>query len=521
MPSASAPITIGLDLGTSGAKALALDATGTVLAVARARYPLVRLAPGWAEQDPAAWWRAACAALRALLRDERVARRTVAGVGLSGQMHGATLLDVAGQPVRPSLIWADERGAAELAALGASIMPNQVLEITGSLPYASATLAKLLWLRAHEPASLAHAAHMLLAKDAVRWRLTGAYATDPSDAAGTQFYDVRQGAWSPVLLAAAGYDAALLPPVLPSAAVAGTLTGAAARATGLPRGVPVVTGGGDAACAAFGLGLGERAAPGAGEALLSIGTAGQVALVVDRPLIAANGAVQTFSYVQPGRWLMAGALLSAGHALAWLAGALAGPAAAARRQTALIDQLLDEAADTAPGAAGLIFLPHLLGERGPHTEVAARGAFAGLRADHTRGHLARAVVEGVTLALRPYLDALRTLGCQVDQALVAGAPSRHPLWRQVLADALGLPIAIAQSEHGSALGAARLAACATLGDPFQSAPPHISITHSPQPAAMRRYDELYAIYQSLSAALLPTFRALGALHGMEHATAVE
>lgn len=510
----AAPVALGLDLGTSSAKLLALDATGVVVAATGGTpYRTAAPAPGWAEQDPGAWWRAARAECRALLADERMAGRTVAAIGLTGQMHGATLLDAANRPLRPALIWADARGAAELAELAARLAPGDLLATTGSAPYASATLAKLLWLRAHEPALFARAAHVLLAKDYVRLRLTGAHATDPSDAAGTQLYDIARGAWAPEVLASARIDPALLPPVLPSDGMAGTLTAWAARATGLPRGVPVVVGGGDAMCAAYGMGLGERAAAaGARELLISIGTAGQVAVVADRPLIAAGGAVQTLNYVLPDRWLVMGAILAAGHALAWLARAVASPRTG-RVTHMRLNGLLNEAAQIAPGADGLLFLPTLRGERGSEEGISARGAFVGLRAGHTRAHLARAVVEGVAFALRARLEAMRAAGIAVERALVAGGSSRHPLWQQVLADALDLPTDIGESEHGSALGAARLAARATFGDPFQGTPPPTLLSYDPDPATMRLYDDLYALSQQMTTALRPTFRALGALPG--------
>ena len=508
----AAAFTIGLDLGTSGAKALALDAAGHVLAVEEEDYPLIHPKPSWAEQEPDAWWQAVCAVCRRLLAQPALAGRSLAAVGLSGQMHGATLLDAAGQVLRPALIWADGRGDGELAAFADRLAPSAILRITGSLPNTSATLAKLLWLRQHEPQTLASAAHLLLAKDVIGYRLTGVYATDPSDASGTALYDIRRGEWSPELLAVLELDPALLPTVAPSGAVVGVVTAEAAQAAGLLAGTPIVAGGGDAACAALGVGLGERAsAAGAREVLISVGTAGQVSLIADRPLIAPDGGVQTLSYVVPGRWQVMGAILCAGHALAWLARTLAVPADEAHSSHQRLDCLLNEAATTEPGASGLLFLPHLLGSRGPHLDSTARGAFIGLTPAHTPAHLARAVVEGVALALRECVETLRAMGFAPQQALVAGAPSRHPLWRQVLADALGLPIAIGESEHGSALGAARLAARATIGDPYQDAAPPTFVTHRPESPATQRYNDLYAVYRSASAALRPTFHALAAL----------
>jgi xylulokinase len=525
---------VGLDLGTGSLKALAVDGAGTVLAVETAEYPLIQLQPGWLEQRAEDWWAAACLSTRRLLARPELAGHEIAGVGLAGQMHGATLLDTQDATLRYPLIWADERGGRELAALAERLPAAEVLAITGSLPHTSATLAKLLWVRAHEPAIYACLGHVLTAKDELRRRLTGVYATDPTDASGTLLYDIRARQWSATILAALELDAATLPPVCASDAVTGAITLEAAAATGLPAGVPVAAGGGDAECAAFGVGLGERssgrgasplgrahsAAPPGGEqadVLVSLGTAGQIFAVCDRPAVDPVGRVHTLCYVAPDRWHLMGAILAAGHALTWLARAVAAPVDAGDGEAPDVGRLLAEAATVLPGADGLLFLPDLLGERSPHMDATARGAFVGLRASHTRAHLARAAVEGVAFALRDSLAVFTELGVAPERVLLAGGAARDPLWRRVLADVLARPVASGATEHGSAYGAARLAARA-LGDDL---PPAITeqardaaaaLTMTPPHApAVALYDRLYALYHPLYDALGPTFSGLEAL----------
>lgn len=492
------PVYVGLDVGTSSLKAIAITSAGRAVAVEQADYPLLRPRPGWIEQHPDMWWEAACAALQRLLRRRTVADSRIAAVGVTGQMHGVTLLDAAGQVVRPSLIWPDNRGIVELAEFTLRIPAKDLLSISGSLPYASATLAKLLWLRAREPDTMARAAHILLAKDFLRLRLTDDYATDPTDASGTMLFNIRERRWSARVVSALGLDPKLLPAVRASGEIAGHVTDGAARATGLPRGVPVVVGGGDAECAAFSLAL-ERT-PDA--ALVSIGTAGQVFAVTDAPTIDPLGRIQTLCYVTPHQWHVMAAILAAGEALRWL-----GDVVGARD----LKPLLSEAGETAPGASGLLFIPSLLGDRSPRMDPHSRGAFVGLTRSHTRAHLARAVIEGVAFALRDALEALYANHIQPSRLLLTGGPTRHPLWRRILADAMALPVTATENEHGSAFGAARLAARACGDDPVSGSVPHVSAAVSPDGATVTVYDQLYQTYRSVYDALRPAFHTLDAM----------
>ncbi len=489
---------LGLDLGTSSLKALAVSSAGHVLGVESAGYPLLQPRPGWAEQNPDDWWAAACAALRRLTARPEIADCEVAAVGLAGQMHGATLLDADRRALRSALIWADSRGIPASSELFEHLSATQILRITGSLPHSSSTLAKLVWVREQQPELWARVAHILLAKDDLRLRLTGECATDASDASGTLLYDIQARRWSPAILDALGLKPNVLPPVLQATDIGGRITASAVPPTGLRVGTPVAIGGGDAACAAFGVRLGELVTDGweaaSGDVLVSLGTAGQVFALLENPAIDATGRVHTLCYVTPERWHLMGAILSAGYTLAWLT-EITGEADVSR--------LLGAAAQAPAGADGLLCVPSLLGERGDPPDRPSRAAFVGLTAAHSRGQLARAALEGVALALRAQLDAFRALGVSATRVLLTGRPAADGLWQRVLADVLALPIAVADVPYSSALGAARLAARA-VGEDLPMTPvgtaADFTLPHEPSVAV---YDRAYSAYCALADALRP------------------
>lgn len=496
------PVFIGLDLGTSSVKALAVDDRGRALAVEREGYPTYRARPGWAEQRADDWWRAAVGALRRLTERPAVASGRVEALGLSGQMHGALLLDRGGMPLRNALIWADERGQAELDQFAARLSAERVQQIAGSAPYTSATLAKLLWLRRHEPEAVSRAAHVVLAKDELRRRLTGDIATDPSDASGMLLYDVARRRWSAEILEAARIEMAMLPTVMPSAAEAGRLSADAAHVTGLPGGLPVATGGGDAACAAFGAGV-AYTRDGRHLGLLSLGTAAQVVVAAGQPSIDDEGRAQTLCAVSEDTWLVMAALLAGGSALEWLVGATGARDAS---------ELLDEAASVPVGADGLLFLPHISGMRSPRLDPRARGVFVGISAAHGRPHLARAVAEGVAFALRDCVEVMRGMGLAPDELVCAGGPIRSAVWQRVLADALRIPLLVSDQEHGSALGAALLGMRA-VGATQTAGEQRSEQTRRVVPDAQQAdtYDRLFGLYQELYPALKATMSQLGDL----------
>jgi xylulokinase len=418
---------IGLDVGTTAVKALAVDETGTVLSRAEAGYPLSTPRPGWAEQDPADWWRATEQALAAL------GVRDVAGIGLSGQMHGLVALDAADRVIRPAILWNDGRTAAECEEIEQRIGLAELIARTGNRPLPGFTAPKLLWLRRHEPESYGRIARIVLPKDYVRLRLCGEHAIDVADASGTLLLDVARRRWSDTVLDALELDAAWLPRLLESPEASGATA----------AGVPVAAGAGDQAAGALGVGV-DRPGP----LSLALGTSGVVFAAL--PAFAADerARVHAFCHAVPGGWHAMGVMLSAGGSLRWLRD-VAAPGAG-------FEQLIGEAERWVPGAEGLTFLPYLAGERTPHADPGARGSFTGISLRHDRGALVRAVLEGVAYGLRDSLDLLRELGTEPERARVSGGGARSELWLRIIASALELPLERPVVEEGAAYGAALL-----------------------------------------------------------------
>ena len=442
MPSA-APLFLGLDIGTSGVKALLVDETGTGVASAQVPLALATPQPGWAEQHPDDWWRATIdviAAVRAARPDA-----DIAAVGLSGQMHSSVFLDADAQVVRPALLWCDGRTTAECAEIVERVGGEAQLRDWVCNPALEGfTLPKLLWLRTREPEAFARVRTVMLAKDFIRLRLTGRVSTEPSDASGTLMFDSVRGVWQPELLRAVGVSTSLLPPVDASHAVHGTVTEGAARITGLRAGTPVVGGGADNACGAAGVGV---VSPGSGVA--SWGTSGTVLAPVSRPVVDPATRAHTFAHVAPETWYVMGVVLQAGGAFAWYREHLA------RGES---DQALDaEAARIAPGADGVTFVPYLQGERTPHRDASARGAFIGLSLAHTRAHCTRAVLEGVCFAMKDSLQILESLGVAPRELLLTGGGARSAFLRTLQAEIYDRPVGTATREEGPAYGAALLA----------------------------------------------------------------
>ena len=496
---------LGIDRGTSFLKLQVIDAAGAAVAAAGASVPLHVPQPGWVEQDPAEWWAALRAACRDLFAPGGVDPASIAAVGLSGQMHGAVFLDSEGAVLRPCLIWADARTTAQVAQIAERVPRATLIGITGNAPNTSFTAAKVLWVQQHEPEIYARTRHILLPKDYLRLRLTGTYATDVSDASATLLFDLARRDWSPALLDAFSIHPALLPPVHESTAPTGTITPEAAAATGLRAGTPVVAGGGDAECSAFGLGL-AGAAGSAGAVLTSIGTSGQVFAVTDRPVIDPRGRIHSLCHVAPDRWHVMGAILAGGLALRWLRDILTPPGGPPPDY----DALSAEAALIAAGANGVIFLPYLQGERTPYMDPQARGVFFGLSRDHTRAHLVRAVMEGVAFALRDGLEVFRELGIAPAEVRVAGGGARSPLWRQIQRDVFALPVRTIGADHGGAYGAALLAAVgagafAGGADAARAVP--LGARSAPDPAQVAAYDAVYRRYRRLYPALQAEFAA--------------
>jgi xylulokinase len=476
---------VGIDVGTTGVKAIAIDEQGKVLAGAERGYVLSTPQPGWAEQSPEDWWAAAEAALA-----EVSAGREVAGIGLSGQMHGLVCLDARDRVIRPAILWNDQRTAAECTEIEERVGRSRLIELTGNRALTGFTAPKLLWLRRHEPDAYARIAHVMLPKDYVRLQLTGERATDVADASGTLLFDVAGRRWSDEVLGALELPAAWLPEALESPAISGTVR------SGALAGVPVAAGAGDQAAAALGVGVDRP-----GQVSVVLGTSGVVLAALPAYAHDPEARVHAFCHAVPNGWQAMGVMLAAAGSLAWLRD-VAAPGLG-------FDELLAEAERWPPGAEGLLFAPYLAGERTPHADPDARGAFTGLSLRHDRGALARAVLEGVAFGLRDSLALLRELGGEPTAGRASGGGARSALWRRVVASALRLPIELTVSEEGSAFGAALLGGVAAGA--FDTCPDavercvRVREVVEPDPAWADAYDEAYPRFRAL-------YPALAALH---------
>jgi xylulokinase len=441
---------LGIDLGTSAVKALIVDEGGRVLGRGSAEYPISRPFAGAAEQNPADWWRATKDAVRQALAALGAAQ--IEAIGLTGQMHGTVLLDGIGEPVMPAIIWADTRADVEVREITASVGAERLIQIAGSPLATGFQAATVKWVQAKNPDRLRSVAKVLLPKDYLRFRLTGQLATDPSDASGTLLFDGTARDWSPELLSAVGLNRSMLPEIVPSFAVTGELTSDAAKDLGLPAGIPVVAGGGDAPCGALGAGVVEPTS-----LLLTISTGAQALVPADSPEIDRSGRMHTFcSTLDPSDshagWYQMGATMVAGLALRWLRDDVFGTG-----PDRGYDEVTSWASEVPPGADGLIFLPYVAGERTPHMNPHARGMFLGLTTHHRQGHLVRAVMEGVTLALYDAFDVLRQTGANPTKIVLAGGGAASRLWQQIVADVFELEVSPLRTAEQSALGAALLA----------------------------------------------------------------
>jgi xylulokinase len=490
---------LGIDISTTATKAVLIDDTGAVRGIGSSEYGFEVPRPLWSEQDPGLWWAAAVPAIRGALSAAAMGGADVAAVGLTGQMHGAVLLDAANQVLRPAILWNDQRTGPECDLIREAVGPERLVQITGNDALTGFTAPKLVWVRDHEPDVWRRVAHVLLPKDYVRLHLTGERAIDKADGAGTLLFDLALRDWSAEILAALGIDPARLPTTWEGPEVTGTVTREAAQATGLRAGTPVVAGGGDQAANAVGVG-----AVAEGVVALSLGTSGVVFATTNEPLFEPRGRVHAFCHAVPGRWHMMSVMLSAAGSLRWFRDALA--------PGVEFSNLVAQAADVRAGSEGLLFLPYLSGERNPHPDPLARGGFVGLTLGHDRRHLTRAVLEGVAFGLRDGLDLMVEAGMRAPaQIRASGGGTASPLWRQILADVLGAEIATVSTTEGAAYGAALLAATGSGWFPSVEAAANALVTAvpaaEPGPDASL-YAEAHAIYRELYPALAPIFPRL-------------
>lgn len=504
---------VGIDVGTSGTRAIVIDATGRILGAATAEYPLHTPKPLWAEQDPGDWWRAATQVMRQAIVASGVTPREIACVGLTGQMHGTVFLDEQNAVIRPAMLWCDQRTDAECAWITARVGAVRLAELTCNLALTGFSAPKIVWLREHEPAAYARLRKVLLPKDYLRFLLTGEFATEVSDASGTLLLDVPRRQWSAEILEKLTIDRRWLPEVDESTVVTGRVSAAGAAATGLAEGTPVVGGAGDQAAGGVGNGIVRS-----GGVSATIGTSGVVFAFAERPIRDARGRLQTFCHAVPGAWHVMGVTQAAGLSLRWFRDNFGAPESAVGRWAGVdpYELLATEAAQVPPGAEGLLFLPYLMGERTPHLDPHARGVLFGLTARHDRRHVVRAVLEGVAFSLRDSLEIIRQLGIAVDDVRLSGGGARGAVWRQILTSVFGQRGTILSAGEGPAFGAALLAAVGVghFGSVAEASDATLGVADEvlPEPAAVAVYEQLYAVYRDLYPALRVHFPRVAAVN---------
>ena len=500
-----ADLILAHDLGTTGNKASLFDTRGNLVDSAFVGYTTDYPRPGWAEQHPEDWWQAVCGSTREMLSDSGRQASEIRVVSFSGEMMGCTPVDAAGRPLRSSIIWADQRAEAQADALAGRVGRERVYQITGHRVSSNYTAAKVMWLRDHQPDLYAQTRKILQAKDYIAFKLTGAYATDYSDASGTNLFDLRARRWSQEIVQAIGLDPDLLPPALPSSSVIGTVTRRAAGETGLVADTPVVIGGGDGACATVGAGVVTPS-----DAYNYIGSSSWISFVSREPLYDPQQRTFTFAHLDPDLVFPTGTMQCAGGSYDWLERLLRGDA-----ETKLYDEMEALAVDVEPGAQGLVFLPYLIGERSPHWNPHARAAFVGLTMAHGRAEMARAVLEGVAYNLRIILDAFRDQGAPISALRLIGGGARSPLWRQILADVFDLPVLRPKLlVEATALGAAVAGGVGVGLYPDYSVAAdmvHVDPGEEPQPAVAARYHELYPLFKGTYDALVGVYDRIAAI----------
>jgi xylulokinase len=491
---------LGIDIGTGGSRALLVDDRGRVKASFTAAHEEMRMErPLWAEQRPENWWDAARHAVRGVLLEAGVTGKDIRGIGLSGQMHGLTLLDEKNEVVRPALIWCDQRSQAQVDFINQNVGREKVLAYTANPVVTGFTLPKLLWVRDNEPRQFEQIRKVLLPKDYVRFKLTGEYATEVSDASGTSLFDVAKRDWSYEMCDALGLDRSILPKCYESQEVSGTVKADVAEALGLVAGTPVVGGGGDQAASAVGNGIVHT-----GVVSCTLGTSGVVFAHMDEPHYDPQGRVHTFCHAVPGKWHVMGVTQGAGLSLQWMRNQL--------MPGEEYSALTKEAATAETGSQGLYWLPYLMGERTPHLDATARAAWVGLTASHRRADLIRSVVEGVCYSQKDGLDIIEEMGVQLHSVRLSGGGARSPFWKQTMADVLDKRIATLESQEGSAYGAALLATVGTGAYASVEECCNVAIQEveqiQPDQKNAAEYAKLHQVYQAIYPALKPIYGRL-------------
>ncbi len=494
---------IGIDTSTTATKALLIDPKGAVISVASNSYDYQTPHPLWSEQSPDLWSKGTFASIAQVVQQTGVDPQQVKGIGLTGQMHGLVLLDKNNQVLRPSILWNDQRTTAECDEIRQLFGKSQLISVTGNDALTGFTASKIMWVKHHEPDIYHQIAKILLPKDYVRFCLTGELTLDRAGGAGTQLFDLKARSWSADLINTLGIDPQWLPPTVEGTEATGGLTAEAAAKTGLLPNTTVYAGGGDQAASAVGTG-----AIAEGVVSLSLGTSGVIFATTDHPLIEPDGKLHAFCHAIPDKWHLMGVMLSAAGSLRW------------HHDTHAPDSDYDtftrSCADIPAGSGGLIFLPYLTGERTPHPDPLARGAFIGLTVQHTQAHMTRAVMEGVAFGFRDIFELMQGMGLSnIRQVRVSGGGSKSPLWRQILADVLNTEIVTVNTAEGAAFGAALLAAIGHghFSDPATAVEQTIQITGRTKPSTNATiYSNIYTIYRDLYPRLKTSFHRLSHLN---------
>ncbi|MCD6415845.1 MAG: xylulokinase [Planctomycetes bacterium] len=500
---------LGIDVGTSGARALVCDEDGRVLATATSEYPCYSPRPLWSEQDPADWWDGACKAIRAALAEAAVPGEEVRGIGLTGQMHGLVMLDGDNEVIRPAILWNDQRTAAECRQMTEAIGRDRMFEILCNPALTGFTAPKILWVRNHEPENYERCRHILLPKDYVRLRLSGTFATEVSDASGMLLLDIEKRVWSEEALEKLQIDRDLLAECYESPEVSAEVSAEAAAEIGIPAGTPIVGGGSDQAAGAVGNGIVRAGAIGA-----TIGTSGVVFAFSDEVATDPQGRLHTFCHAVPGKWHVMGVVLSAGGSLQWFRDNLAQVEReqAARRGVDPYELLTEQAARAVAGAEGLMFLPYLTGERTPHADPNARGALVGLTPRHGKAEVIRSIMEGITYAMKDSLEIIHELEVPVSEIRLSGGGARSEFWRQMQADVYAHSVCTINASEGPAYGAALLAGVgAGVWRSVQSACEgsiRVESEYAVNEEQSRIYSEFYPLWRRLYRSLAPDFEAI-------------
>ncbi|MBX9878743.1 MAG: xylulokinase [Candidatus Obscuribacterales bacterium] len=501
---------IGIDIGTSSTKSIAIDGNGRILAEATAGYPLYQPKPLWSEQDPNDWWKATVETVQKVVKSAQLKPSDVKAIGLSGQMHGAVFLDKNNSVIRPAILWNDQRTAEECVDIEkAAGGRNELIKLVANPALTGFTAPKIIWLRKHEPANFARVAKVLLPKDEIRRRLTGEFATDVSDASGMLLFDVANRTWSKALLSKLDLSQDLFARAYESQEVTGKLTAEVASLLGLTTACVVVGGAGDCAAGAIGNGIVRE-----GLVSTSIGSSGVVFAHSEKFAVDPSGRLHTFCHAVKDKWHLMGVTLSAGASLQWFRNSLC-----LSDDSAIYEKLTAEAQAVAAGSDGLFFLPYLFGERTPHADPNARGSFIGLTLSHTRGHFVRSIMEGVTYSLNDCLAIMRELNIPVDEIRASGGGAKSDLWRQIQADVFGEEVALLTAEHGAAYGVALLAAVGTGA--FMSVEEACEATvavrqrSNPSAVASAFYKRAFPVYRGLYRSLKDDFKKIAELEQQE------